>query len=74
MTTYIEMYRTDDYDNWHSAERDGAVYSTPVHSVDEPEHGAGAFIMDDVITAITTAITMMQGHALYAYRIVKKEK
>ena len=73
MTTYIEMYRTDDYDNWHSAEQDGAVYSTDVYSVDEPEHGAGAYIIDDIVTAITTAAIMMDAHADIVYRI-KKEK
>ena len=71
MTT-IEMYRTDDYDNWHSAEQDGAVYSTDVYSVAEPEHGAGAHIMDDILRASTTAITMMEGRALYTYRIKKE--
>jgi hypothetical protein len=70
--TRIEMYRTDSYDNWHSAENAGGVYACPVHSVDEPEHGSGAFIMNDIITAITTAVNMMDGNALYAYRVVKE--
>lgn len=71
MTTIVQMYRTDDYDNWHAAEQAGAVYSVTVHSVDEPENGAGAHIMADIMEAIKTAVDMMDGHALIESRITK---
>jgi hypothetical protein len=69
---HIEMYREDQYESWEDAENAGGVYDFPVHSVDEPEHGAGAFIMDDIITAITTAAIMMDANAVIEYRIKKE--
>jgi hypothetical protein len=63
------MYRTDCYDNWSDAENNGGVYSVPVYSVDMPNDGSGAVIMDDVINAVKVATHMMDGNALFQYRI-----
>lgn len=68
MQTMIQMYRVDDYDNWHSAERDGAIYSVTVHSVDEPESEPGARIMADIMNAIKTTAQMMDGRSLIECR------
>lgn len=69
MSTILEMYRVDDYDNWHAAEAAGAVYSTVIHSVDEHQHGAGAYIVDDVVRAVLCAVQMMDGTQLIQYRV-----
>jgi hypothetical protein len=59
--TYIEMYNANAYDSWEQAWDAGGVYITVVFSVDEPRHGAGFAIMEDMRDAIETACVMMDG-------------
>jgi len=61
MTTYIEMFNVDNYDTWDKAENHGAIYTMTIHSVDEPRHGAGKFIMNDIIAAINETAIMLVG-------------
>ncbi len=69
MTTYIEMFNADTYYTWDMAENLGAVYTMTVHSVDEPEHGAGKYIVDDILHAINITAVMMDGNANIKTRI-----
>jgi len=62
MTTYIDMFNVDTYDTWDMAENQGAVYTVAIHSVDEPRHGAGKFIMDDIMNAINETAIMLVGN------------
>ncbi len=59
--TFIEMYNANAYDSWEQAWDAGGVYITTVFSVDEPRHGAGFAIMEDMRDAIETACVMMDG-------------
>jgi len=43
------------------AELQGAVYTVAIHSVDEPHHGAGKYIMDDILAAINVTCEMLDG-------------
>jgi uncharacterized protein YabN with tetrapyrrole methylase and pyrophosphatase domain len=61
MTTHIQMFNVDTYDTWDMAENLGAVYTVVVHSVDEPDHGAGKYIMDDILHAINETANMLAG-------------
>lgn len=60
--TYIEMYNASTYDSWEQAWDSGGVYISIVFSVDEPQHGAGFSIMEDVRDAIGVACVMMDGN------------
>jgi len=60
--TFIEMYNSSNYDSWEQAWKFGGVYITTVFSVDEPRHGAGFSIMEDVRDAIETACQMMNSN------------
>jgi len=59
---FIEMYNASNYDSWEQAWKSGAVYITIVHSVDEPQHGAGLSTMEDVRDAIVVACQMMDSN------------
>ena len=61
MTTYIQMFNVDTYDTWDMAENQGAVYTVAIHSVDEPHHGAGKYIMDDIMATINVTCNMLDG-------------
>ena len=69
MTTYIQMFNVDTYETWETAELLGAVYTMTIHSVDEPQHGAGKYIMDDILHAINITAIMMNGNAHIKTRI-----
>ena len=69
MTTYIDMFNVDTYDTWETAELLGAVYTLTIHSVDEPQHGAGKYIIDDILRAIYITAIMMNGKASINTRI-----
>jgi hypothetical protein len=69
MTTYIQMFNVDNYYTWEMAENQGAVYTVAIHSVDEPQHGAGKYIMDDILHAIYTTATMVGGNPHIKTRI-----
>ena len=59
--TYIEMYNANTYGSWEQASDAGGVYIAVVFSVDEPRHGAGFSIMEDMRDAIGVACVMMDG-------------
>jgi len=40
-----------------------------IHSVDEPHHGAGKYIMDDIMNAINLTCDMLDGGANVKTRI-----
>lgn len=61
--TFIEMYNASNYDSWEQAWKLGGVYILPVFSVDEPQHGAGFSIMEDVRDAVLLACEMMDGNS-----------
>ena len=61
MTTYIQMFNADNYDTWDMAEFQGAVYTVAIHSVDEPHHGAGKYIVQDILHAINETAHMLVG-------------
>ena len=67
--TFIEMYNSSNYDSWEQAWKFGGVYITVVHSVDEPQHGAGFSIMEDVRAAIMEACNMMNSNCEVETRI-----
>jgi len=69
MTTYIDMFSVDNYYTWEMAELQGAVYTVAIHSVDEPHHGAGKYIMDDIMNAINLTCDMLDGGANVKTRI-----
>lgn len=69
MTTYIDMFNVDNYYTWEMAENQGAVYTVTIYSVDEPEHGAGKYIVDDILHAINITAIMMDGNARIKTRI-----
>ena len=72
MTTYIDMFNVDNYYTWEMAELQGAVYTVAIHSVDEPHHGAGKYIMDDILAAINVTCTMLDGSPHVRTRIRSK--
>ena len=61
MTTYIDMFNVDNYDTWEKAKYSGAVYTVAIYSVDEPHHGAGNYIMDDIMATINVTCNMLDG-------------
>ena len=60
--TFIEMYNASNYDSWEQAWKSGSVYIATVFSVDEPQHGAGLSIMEDMRDAIVLACQMMDSN------------
>lgn len=71
--TFIEMYRKDDYPTWEAAAAEGAVYSSIVHMVDNPEGAVGRAFLEDMMEAAHTAALMMDGNAKIETRAVRRE-
>ena len=73
MNTFIEMYNASDYPSWEAAENCGAIYSSIVHTVDDPFNEPGKGFCFDMMEAACNAAQMMDGNANIETRVVRRE-
>lgn len=69
MSIVIKMYRKSQYNSWICAKLNGGIYSTIIHSADNPHSGTGPYIVEDVLEAIVNVVKMMDGNEEIEYKI-----
>ena len=68
----IRMYRSDQYDGWHSAFNSGGVYTLNVFSIGTTGSvltREQTTILNDIKSAIALATNMMDGNAEYVISV-----